>query len=90
MRMARIYLISWNNLACADKSPAIQIITSSRFMNAPLFKGQIVFRPEPNDLPSVSKAYPKDLCNICTKLDQRRRRWADIVQMLYKCFVFAG
>ena len=23
-------------------------------------------------------------------LDQRRRRWADIVQMLYKCFVFAG
>ena len=22
-------------------------------------------------------------------LDQRRRRWADIVQMLYKCFVFA-
>ena len=23
-------------------------------------------------------------------LDQRRRRWADVVQMLYKCFVFAG
>ena len=23
-------------------------------------------------------------------LDQRRRRWADIVQMLYKCFVFDG
>ena len=23
-------------------------------------------------------------------LDQRRRRWADFVQMLYKCFVFAG
>ena len=22
-------------------------------------------------------------------LDQRRRRWADVVQMLYKCFVFA-
>ena len=22
--------------------------------------------------------------------DQRRRRWADVVQMLYKCFVFAG
>ena len=28
--------------------------------------------------------------NICTMLDQRRRRWADIVQVLYKCFVFAG
>ena len=23
-------------------------------------------------------------------LDQRRRRWADVVQMLYRCFVFAG
>ena len=23
-------------------------------------------------------------------LDQRRRRWADVVQMLYTCFVFAG
>ena len=23
-------------------------------------------------------------------LDQRRRRWADVVEMLYKCFVLAG
>ena len=23
-------------------------------------------------------------------LDQRRRRWAGVVQMLYKCYVFAG
>ena len=23
-------------------------------------------------------------------LDQRRRRWADVVQMLHKCFAFAG
>ena len=22
--------------------------------------------------------------------DQRRRRWADVVQMLYKCFALAG
>ena len=29
----------------------------------------------------------KHLYNICTKLVQRRR---DVVQMLYKCFVFAG
>ena len=28
--------------------------------------------------------------NICTMLDQRRRRRGDVVQMLYKCFVFAG
>ena len=32
----------------------------------------------------------KHLYNICTMLDQRRRRWAYVVQMLYKCFVFAG
>ena len=32
----------------------------------------------------------KHLYNICTMLDQRRRRWTDVVQMLYKCFVFAG
>ena len=28
--------------------------------------------------------------NICTMLDQRRRRWANVVQKLYKCFVSAG
>ena len=32
----------------------------------------------------------KHLENTCTMLDQRRRRWADVVQMLYKCFVFGG
>ena len=32
----------------------------------------------------------KHLYNICTMLDRRRRRWADVVQMLYKCFVPAG
>ena len=38
------------------------------------------------------RIYPvntKHLYSICTMLDQRRRRWADVVQMLYKCFVFA-
>ena len=25
-----------------------------------------------------------------TMLDQRLRRWAHVVQMVYKCFVFAG
>ena len=32
----------------------------------------------------------KHLYNIFTMLDQRRRRLADVVQMLCKCFVFAG
>ena len=27
------------------------------------------------------------IINMCTRLDQR---WADVVQMLYKCFVFTG
>ena len=30
----------------------------------------------------------KHLYTICTMLDQRRRRWSSIVQMVYKCFVF--
>ena len=30
----------------------------------------------------------KHLYIISTMLDQRRRRWADFVQMLYKCSVF--
>ena len=32
----------------------------------------------------------KHLHNICTMLAQRLRRWPNIVQMSYKCFVFAG
>ena len=32
----------------------------------------------------------KHLHDICTMLVQRRRRWAEVVKMLYKCFVFAG
>ena len=39
---------------------------------------------------TIILANTKHLYNICTTLDQRRRRWADVVQMLYKCFVFAG
>ena len=32
----------------------------------------------------------KYLYIICTMLAQRQRRWSDVVQMLCKCFVFAG
>ena len=32
----------------------------------------------------------KTLCNIFTTSAQRLRRWSNIVEMLYKCFVFAG
>ena len=34
-------------------------------------------------------ANTKHLHNICTKVDQCRRRWADVLQLFYKCFVFA-
>ena len=34
-------------------------------------------------------AITKHLYNIYTMLGQRRRRWADVVWMIYKCFVFA-
>ena len=35
-------------------------------------------------------ANTKHLYDICIMLVQRRRRWGDVVQMLHKCFVFAG
>ena len=38
----------------------------------------------------VYPANTKHLYNICTLLDQRRRRWGDVVKLLYKYFVFAG
>ena len=38
----------------------------------------------------INPANTKHLYNICTMLDQRRRRWADVVQMLCKWFVFPG
>ena len=38
----------------------------------------------------VNPANTKHLHNICTTSAQRLRRWSNIVQMLYKCFVFAG
>ena len=42
------------------------------------------------DSGTVVPSKHKHLHNICTMLDQRRRRWADVVQMLYKYFVFVG
>ena len=39
---------------------------------------------------SASPVSTKHLYNIYTMLDQRRRRWADVVLMLYKCCVFSG
>ena len=30
----------------------------------------------------------KHLCSLCAMLDQRRRHWAGVVQILCRCFVF--
>ena len=38
----------------------------------------------------TSLAKTKHLCNICTTSAQRLRCWSNIVQVLYKCFVFTG
>ena len=48
---------------------------------------------------NLKKTYPtfvrfpvstKHVYNICTMLAQRLRRWADVVEMLYICFVLTG
>ena len=38
----------------------------------------------------LNPANTKHLHNICTMLDQRRRRWANVVQILYRYFVITG
>ena len=42
-----------------------------------------------NAIIKFTPASSKHLYNICTKLGQRRRRWADVGQIIYKYFVFA-
>ena len=39
---------------------------------------------------TIETANTKYFDNICTMLDQRRIRWAVVVQMSYNLFVFAG
>ena len=38
----------------------------------------------------MSPSKHKTFYNICTMVGERRRPWADVVQMLYDCFVFTG
>ena len=45
---------------------------------------------KPIDVHSFFLANTKHLYNICTMLDQRRRRWADVVQMVYRCLCLLG
>ena len=43
--------------------------------------------PEQSDAPAMCA---KHWYTICTTSAQRLRRWSNIVQMVYKCFVFTG
>ena len=51
----------------------------------------VVFSNKPTALLQCTPFIPvniKHVYNTCTMLNQRRNCWADVVQMLYKCFVF--
>ena len=43
-----------------------------------------------NHLKTAFLVNTKHLHSICTMLDQRRGRWADVVKMFCKCFVLAA
>ena len=66
--------------------------TKGRIFYTKFFLGTGIFwRGQGGDtLPRAISVNTKHLYTICTMSDQRRRRWADVVQMLYKCFLFAG
>ena len=58
-----------------------------------IFLSEYQIRPSLHKVANSLCANPvntKYLYNICTILDQRLRRWSNIVQMLYKYFVFTG
>ena len=62
---------------------------ASRIVLCEIFVIAIVLSACHNQWRDNIPANKKQKHNICTMLDQRRRRWADVVQILYKCFVFA-
>ena len=59
------------------------------YHNAVKYGSVAVFRPSIYQ-PGTSQPGTSHLYNIYTTSAQRLRRWSSIVQMLYKCFVFAG
>ena len=46
--------------------------------------------PTPYPMQNRVPVNTKQLYNICTTMDQRLRRWSNIVQMWYKCLVVTG
>ena len=64
----------------------------SKIVNLLISNTRSTLRPVCSDSysPGGAPVNTKHLYNFCTMLGQRRRRWAGVVQMLYKCFEFAG
>ena len=71
-----VILPLWEGIALQSKNAVISDLKSEQLGLLPLY--------------SIIPVETKHLYNICTMLAQRRRRWADVVQRLYKCFVFTG
>ena len=65
----------WSGWLCHARDPFTKCLTLDGHLAGPCYQ--------------PSTANTKHLNNICTKSVQRRRRWVDVVQMLYKCFVFS-
>ena len=68
----------------ARRRPNAGPMLAHRLRRWPSIKPALVQRLVFAGLRSIQQTH---LYNICT---MRRRRWAGVVQMLYKCFVFAG
>ena len=84
-------MFSWPNLACMCTKVAQSPIHFISFYlrhwpSHATSAAQHQYIPPYRDFP----ANTKHLSNICTTSAQRLRRWSNIVQLLYKCFVFPG
>ena len=93
----RAYGNEYSSLTNASFVSAVSnhlLYSKARFFGSlALREGRCIYSMSNNPTPTVSGVNPvntKHLYNICTLSDQRRRRWAGVVQMLYKSLVFAG
>ena len=85
-------LVSWGGLLCHNARRAPRIYNDSWPVSLLMWQEALWIVCYSTAV--YVRATPQQTQNICitfcTMLDQRRRPWADVEQMLYKCFVFAG
>ena len=82
--MCGLYLMCEKNIVVWRGNDTVHVIWTSD-----LVKNDVIYKSASRS-PAINLANTKHLYNIFSTLDQRRIRCADVVQMLYKCFVFAG